>query len=83
MFTSAYLFKVKNKEVVIDSLFIKFPDLPIIESFYCFEEDSVLFGTKNGVFIYDGKPIMAQEALSFSFTNSPLYFSFASWVLGV
>lgn len=54
LFTSGFLFKVKNKEVVIDSLFIKFPDLPIIESFYCFEEDSVLFGTKNGVFIYDG-----------------------------
>lgn len=26
---------------------------------------------------------MAQEVLSFSHTNSPLYLSFASWVLGV
>ncbi|MGB0868945.1 MAG: histidine kinase [Flavobacteriales bacterium] len=54
LYTAGILFKIQNDVVFIDSLFVKNPDLPIVESVYCFKEDSILLGTKNGIFVYDG-----------------------------
>ena len=58
IWTSGYNLKIKNRIIEYNHISKTYKKLPKQESLFCFKEDSCLFGTQNGVYLYTGDTII-------------------------
>jgi len=58
LWMTGYNLKIRNNIILVDTLWENYDvGLPIQESMYCFKEDSCLYGTRDGFYMYTGDTI--------------------------